>query len=143
MADAKGVIASVDGRYALVRMDDTGCGRCHEPGGCGGVNIGKMLCRTPAEFRAENPGGAVVGQHVSVVVPDGAVRNGALLAYGLPLLLMLIGAFLGSVLSGDLGAIVGAVCGVAASLPVLRYAQARNVTSAQFQPYISTGRTAK
>ena len=143
MADAKGVIASVDGRYALVRMDDTGCGRCHEPGGCGGVNIGKMLCSTPAEFRVANPGGAVVGQNVSVVVPDGAVRNGALLAYGLPLLLMLIGAFLGSVLSGDLGAIVGAVCGVAASLPVLRYAQARNVTSAQFQPYISTGRTDK
>lgn len=141
MADAKGIIASVDGDYALVRMDDTGCGRCHEPGGCGGVNIGKMFCSTPAEFRVMNSGKSVVGQHVSVAIPDGAVSKGALLAYGFPLLLLLIGAFSGSVLSGDLGAAVGAACGLVASLPALRYAQSRNATSRQFQPYISTGHT--
>ena len=139
MADAKGIITSVDGDFALVRKDDTGCGRCHEPGGCGGVNIGKMLCSTPPVFRVLNPEGSAVGQHVSVAIPDSAVSKGALLAYGLPLLLLLIGAFVGLGVAGDSGAVIGAVCGLAVSLPLLRYAQLKNATSSQFQPYISEG----
>ena len=139
MADAKGIVTSVDGDFALVRMDDAGCGRCHEPGGCGGVNIGKMLCSTPPVFRVLNPGGSAVGRQVSVTIPDSAVSKGALLAYGLPLLLLLIGAFVGLGIAGDFGAIIGAICGLAASLPLLRYAQLKNVTSRHFQPYISTG----
>lgn len=139
MADAKGIIASVDGDYALVRMEGTGCGRCHEPGGCGGVNIGKMFCSTPPVFRVASPENSLVGQHVSVAIPDGAVRKSALIAYGVPLLLLLAGAFLGSGLSGDGGAIVGAVCGLAASLPILRFAQSKNAARPQFQPYIRAG----
>ena len=40
MNETKGTITALDGDYALVRIADAGCGRCHEPGGCGGVNIG-------------------------------------------------------------------------------------------------------
>ena len=143
MVDAKGIITSLDGDYALVRMDDTGCGRCDEPGGCRGVNIGRMLCSAPTEFRVLNPERSVVGQQVSVAIPDGAVGTGALIAYGLPLLLLLIGAFLGLGVAGDLGAIIGAVFGLAASLPLLRYAQLKNATSRQFQPYIKTEQPGK
>lgn len=143
MADAKGIITALDGEYALVQMDGSGCGRCHEPGGCGGVNIGKMLCATPQVFRVLNPARSAVGEHVIVMVPDGAVRRGALLAYGLPLLLLLIGAFTGLGAAGDLGAAVGSVAGLAVSLPILRFSQVRNAASRQFLPYIDSGASGK
>jgi len=143
MADAKGIITALDGEYALVQMDDSGCGRCHEPGGCGGVNIGKMLCATPQVFRVLNPAKSAIGQHVIVTVPSGAVRRGALIAYGVPLLLLLIGAFVGLGVAGDLGAAVGSVAGLAASLPILHLSQVKNSASRQFQPYIDSGPSGK
>ncbi|MFT3850488.1 MAG: SoxR reducing system RseC family protein [Propionivibrio sp.] len=143
MADAKGIITALDGEYALVQMEDSGCGRCHEPGGCGGVNIGKMLCINPQVFRVLNAGQSAVGQRVSVTIPDGAVRNSALLAYGLPLLLFLLGAFVGFGAAGDLGAVVGSVSGLVVSLPILRSVQLRHAASRQFQPYIDSGASGK
>lgn len=139
MSDATGVVTVVDGDYAFVRMDEAGCGRCHEPGGCGGVNIGKMLCSTPQEFRVLNPGKSVVGERVSVVVAEGAVRHGAFLAYGLPLLMLLVGALGGSVIAGDSGGILGAVCGLLVAFPFLRSAQRKSATDLRFSPFIKTG----
>ena len=43
MIEAKGIVVSVEGAQAEVRLDETGCGRCHEEGGCGGHNLGAML----------------------------------------------------------------------------------------------------
>lgn len=138
MADAKGTITGLDGAYALVRMDDAGCGRCHEPGGCGGVNIGKMLCTTPQVFRVLNPDRSNIGQRVDVAIPDGAVRKSALLIYGVPLLMLLAGACVGFGMTGDLGAVVGAGLGLVASYFVLRIAQVKSSASHQFQPYIAS-----
>ena len=41
--EASGTVARIDGDYAIVNMDQTGCGRCHEEGGCGGNNLGNLL----------------------------------------------------------------------------------------------------
>lgn len=139
MAETKGMITALDGEYALVRIDDTGCGRCHEPGGCGGVNIGKMLCAPPQVFRVLNRGKRDVNEHVSIAIPEGAVRRGAFLAYGLPLLMLLAGAFIGAGVAGDPGAIIGAVGGLVLAFTVLRLVQANKTTGAQFQPYIDAG----
>lgn len=138
MADAKGTITALDGAYAFVRMDDAGCGRCHEPGGCGGVNIGKMLCTTPQVYRVLNPDRSAIGQRVDVAIPDGAVRKGALLAYGVPLIMLLAGACVGFGMAGDLGAVVGAGLGLATSFFILRIAQIKSSASRQFQPYIAS-----
>lgn len=128
MLDAAGTIIALDeesGKYAVVRIDDGGCGRCHEPGGCGGANIGRMLCTTPRDFRALNPQGVALGARVRVAIADGAVRRGALTAYALPLLALLVGAMAGSAIAGDLnrdaGGIVGALVGLVAGwLPLWR-----------------------
>jgi sigma-E factor negative regulatory protein RseC len=136
MIDAQGTISALDGEYAIVRMDEAGCGRCHEDGGCGGNNLGKMLCSTPRTFRVLNPGKAAVGDSVRVAIADGAVRRSAAYAYGLPLLALFGGALGGASLAGDLGSIFGGVGGLLAAWFGLRRAQLRGTADPRFQPYI-------
>ena len=136
MIDAKGTITAVNGDTAEVLMDETGCGRCHEEGGCGGHNLGKMLCSSPRRFLVHNPGNSAVGDRVTVVVAAGAVRRSALLVYVVPLLALLVGALGGSALAGEIGAIVGAIGGLLGAWLILSYAQARCTPDRDFRPYI-------
>ena len=110
--EASGTVAQIDGEYAIVHMDQTGCGRCHEEGGCGGHNLGNLLCRSVRSLRVANPGQARVGDRVRIAVADGALRRSASLAYGLPLLMLLGGALAGSAAYGEGGAMLGALGGL-------------------------------
>jgi sigma-E factor negative regulatory protein RseC len=136
MINAHGTIIELDGEYALVRMDESGCGRCHEPGGCGGNNIGKMFCSAPSVFRVLNPEQTAVGVQVTIAIAEGVVRHSAMLAYGLPLLALFLGAFCGSIVAGESGSIIGAVCGLLVAWTVLRFAHRLRSPGRQFQPYI-------
>jgi sigma-E factor negative regulatory protein RseC len=136
MIEAKGIVVSVEGAQAEVRLDETGCGRCHEEGGCGGHNLGAMLCRNPRIYQVNNPAGAEVGQRVTVVVAEGAVRRSALLAYGLPLFALLLCAALGQAVAGDLGAIAGAGLGLLSGWGLSRNLQRRAGAEGWHQPYI-------
>jgi len=136
MIDAPGTITALDGEYAIVRMEESGCGRCHEEGGCGGNNLGKLFCNTPRTFRVLNPGASGVGDRVNVVIADGAIRRSALLAYGLPLLALFAGALAGLALGGDGGAMLGAVIGLSLSWLALRQMQRHAAPDARTQPYI-------
>jgi len=136
MIDALGTIVALDGEYAIVSMDETGCGRCHEQGGCGGNNIGKMFCNAPRTFRVLNPGSSAIGDRVTVVIAEGVVRRSAALAYGLPLLALFAGALIGSSLAGEMGAIIGAIGGLSCAWMGLRYAQLRGSPDKRTQPYI-------
>ena len=78
--EASGTVAQIDGEYAIVHMDQTGCGRCHEEGGCGGHNLGNLLCRSVRSLRVANPGQARVGDRVRIAVAVGALRRSASLA---------------------------------------------------------------
>lgn len=136
MIDAQGTITAVNGDTADVLMDETGCGRCHEEGGCGGHNLGKMLCASPRTFRVRNPGNSAVGDRVTIVIAAGAVRRSAMLVYVVPLLALFVGALGGSALAGETGAIVGAISGLLGAWLVLRYVQAHGAPDRHAQPYI-------
>ncbi|MEI7613047.1 MAG: SoxR reducing system RseC family protein [Betaproteobacteria bacterium] len=136
MIDAKGIVTSVEGDYAIVQMDEAGCGRCHEDGGCGGHNLGKMLCSTPKTFRVLNSGNASAGDHIAVSIDAGAIRQSALLAYGLPLLCLFVGAFSGLFFLGETGAIGGSIVGLVGAWGGLRYTQQRKTASLHAQPHI-------
>ena len=136
MIDASGTITALDGDYAIIRMDEAGCGRCHEPGGCGGNPLGKVFCSVPRTFRVLNPGNSAIGSRVTVVIAEGSVRRSAILAYGLPLLALFFGAISGSTLAGEAGAIIGSLCGLFCAWLSLRYAQRRGVLDPRSQPYI-------
>ena len=136
MIDAPGKITAVDGDYAIVRMDETGCGRCHEPGGCGGDTMGRIFCSVPRTFRVLNPEHSAVGERVTIVIAAGAVRRSAARAYGFPLLALFAGAFGGSFLAGEAGAMAGAMAGLLCGWLALRYAG--RAPDGRSQPHIKT-----
>ncbi|GAB2903404.1 hypothetical protein GCM10027046_36000 [Uliginosibacterium flavum] len=108
---SEGVVTRIDGARAYVKvMRAGGCGRCHEAGGCGGVNQDESRAQ---EFLVMNSFGANVGQQVRLEIPDGATVMAALLAYGLPLLALVLGAAAASfVWQTDLAAALGAASGL-------------------------------
>jgi len=136
MIDASGTITALDGDYAIVVMDESGCGHCHEPGGCGGSTLVNALCSEPRTFRVLNPGKAALGSRITVTIAEGSVRRGALLAYGFPLLGLFLGASGGSALAGEAGAIIGSLCGLLCAWLGLRYAQRRRALDPRAQPSI-------
>lgn len=117
----KGVVSRVEADFAWVDVSVAqGCGRCHEPGGCGGVNIARPFGGGSQTVRVANGIGARPGDEVGVVVEDGVPLRAALLAYALPVVGVLLGAAAGVALvapggSVDLSAAIGAVAGGAAA----------------------------
>ena len=136
MIDAFGTITALDSEYAIVKMDETGCGRCNEEGGCGGNNLGKMLCSAPRTFRVLNPKRSAIGDRVTIAIAEGAVRRSAVLVYAMPLLALFAGAFCGTSVAGEAGAIFGAVSGLLLAWLGLRYVHRRPATDQNDQPYI-------
>lgn len=136
MTAAWGTVAAVDGEHALIRMDEGGCGRCREVGGCGGNKIASLLCSTPRTFRVPNPEQRAVGERVRVRVGEGLVRRSAWYAYAFPLLALLAAALAGSALAGEAGAIGGALLGLLVGWLGLRRVQRRDASDPRFQPSI-------
>lgn len=122
--EVSAVVTGLDGEYAFIEIKDTGCGRCHEPGGCGGgLKIGKKR-----QYRVPNPGNAIVGDLVTVSVPEGTIRRSALFAYGVPLIFFLAGAFLGMGLASETGAILGSLAGLLCAWLLVRFRTVKNST---------------
>lgn len=99
---AQGVVSRVEGEHVWVEVSVSGgCGRCHEAGGCGGVNIARPFGKALRELRLRNDVDASPGDRVSVVVDDAVPLRAALLTYGAPVLGVLLGAALGTLLAAD------------------------------------------
>lgn len=120
MAEVQAKVTSVDGDHALITIPGGGCGRCHEPGGCGGHNLTQIFCVSPKAHRVLNPANAKVGESVVVIVSERTFLRSALIGYGLPLSGLFAGACLGLVVAGDFGSMLGGVCGLFVAWAVQR-----------------------
>lgn len=127
----RGVVRAVENGEALVEIEQGGCGRCHEEGGCGGQNLTQMFCAGPKSYRVENTVGARPGDHVVVAVAAGSVRRTANLAYGLPLLGIIGGALAGTAFAGDTGGVAGALLGGGSVFAWVRH---RTMGAGNFSP---------
>jgi len=136
LATVRGVVRALDGQEAIVEVEQGGCGRCHEKGGCGGQQLTQMFCSGPKMYRADNPGGAGIGDRVQVAFGADAVRRSANLAYGLPVLSLLSGAGLGMQLAEDPGAMLGGVAGLVAAWIFLRRNTRPGSGKPRNRPYI-------
>ncbi|MCX9158280.1 SoxR reducing system RseC family protein [Niveibacterium sp. 24ML] len=112
----KAVVLRMEGAAAIVKLDaQGGCGRCAESGGCGSDVLGQLFgprCRT---YQAEALHPFAAGSEVEVSVEARAPLIAALLAYGVPLIGLLLGASLGALFGGDAAAAGGAVAGLVLS----------------------------
>ena len=61
----RAIVREINQADALVEIEQGGCGRCHEPGGCGGQQLTQMFCSTPKTYRVANEIGAGVGDRVT------------------------------------------------------------------------------
>jgi sigma-E factor negative regulatory protein RseC len=127
MAEMKGRVITLDGDHAFVRVSDEGCGRCHEPGGCGGANLARALCLPPRVYRVGNPRGAKPGEEVVVVIRDRTLFRSAVAGYLLPLSGLFLGAALGLESAGEAGSMIGAAVGLAAAFGVQRMRRVRDI----------------
>jgi sigma-E factor negative regulatory protein RseC len=76
-----------------------------------------------------DPLGVKAGEMVWVGYPAGSIWRGALDAYGLPLLLVLLGGLLGQLTySGDAGAALGAGLGLLIGLAVLSVSGRKSIS---------------
>lgn len=132
----RATVREIQDGLALVEVEQGGCGRCHEKGGCGGQQLTQMFCSTPRQYRVANNVGARIGDQVTVAVPAGSVRKSANLAYILPLTAAIAGALLGMPLGGDPGAMIGAMAGLLLSFLFIRRQAARKVDDPAFHPHI-------
>lgn len=131
-----GVVRATDGQQAEVEVEQGGCGRCHEEGGCGGQSLTRMFTSGPRKYLVDNQLGAAVGERVTIAIAEGSVRRAANLAYGVPLLSGIAGALLGTALYADPGGMLGAVLGFALAMVFIRHrAKNRSGNSAE-RPHI-------
>lgn len=123
----------------LVRLEfavNSGCGRCSEPGGCGGVSLAQPLCSKPKSMVVSDPIGLSVGDRVRVSIPDTMLSRGITRTYVVPLVLFFLGSFSGAALlpdllpmqwqvSNDIGGMIGAGLGLIAAWVQLSVSQRR------------------
>jgi sigma-E factor negative regulatory protein RseC len=96
---------------AWVRSESpTSCGACAGKG-CGNSLYARLLHPREPEYPVLNPIGAEVGEAVVIGIEDGAVYRAVFFGYLIPLFLLLLGAFVGSIW-GDLQAVIGTVAGL-------------------------------
>ena len=132
----RAVVRSLQGETALVEVEQGGCGRCHEEGGCGGQQLTQMFCSGPKTYRVINAVGAAIGDRVRVGIAPGSVSKTANFAYILPLTVAFAGAALGTSLSGDAGGILGAVAGLVIAFVYIRFRTRSDLGNPAERPYI-------
>lgn len=111
MQIATAVVRLVSGDVVEIEISSSGCGRCSEPGGCGGQNLSRALCGTPKRFWIKNSIGASTGDSVRVAIDSSGVHQAATITYVLPLGALLCGAMLGSMF-GNISSVIGGIGGL-------------------------------
>lgn len=133
-----GIVRALDGQQADVEVEQGGCGRCHEKGGCGGQSLTRMFASGPRRYRVDNQFGAAVGEQVTIAIANGTVRRAANLAYGVPLLAGIAGALVGTGLFGDPGGMLGALLAfLLAMIFVRHYSKNRSGNSSEHPHIVS------
>lgn len=131
-----GIVRALDGQQADVEVEQGGCGRCHEKGGCGGQNLTRMFASGPRRYRVDNQFGAAVGERVTIAIADGSVRRAANLAYGVPLLAGIAGALVGTALYGDPGGMLGALLAFLLAMAFVRHRSKNRSGNSSEHPHI-------
>jgi len=124
MIEAPGIVDEVGDTAVWVRLteQETGCGRCHEPGGCGGVRIAHAFGKPNDRFRISDVTGFAEGDLVQLVADDRAALYAGLTSYGWPTLGAILGAAVGTRLDAEPGAAIGLGVGlVLAALMARRF----------------------
>lgn len=126
----KGVITSLDGKYAIVKVDKkdecSKCGMCLFPKNASSV-----------DFRVKNNLGASVGDSVTFATEKDAKLLGALLAFFVPLLLIVISAVVTYVfIKKEIWMLILSVISIVLWYTILAVIDKKLKNSVKFVPYL-------
>lgn len=118
----EGIVTRLEGERAFVQVArQSGCGRCHEAGGCKSGQREDPQAQRCNEYALENVCDARLGNRVTVEVPEGATLRAVLFAYVLPVLAFVVFSGLGQLVFGsDFGAFVAGLAGLGLAVFVMR-----------------------
>lgn len=122
MIEESAVIVALDGRFAWVESDRrSSCGSCAANKGCGTATLQKVMGKKRSRLKAINRAQAQIGDQVVIGLQEQALLRGSLYAYIMPILLLLVAAFISEVLFSNEGlTIVGGLAGLLFGFAVLK-----------------------
>ncbi len=99
MIEESAQVVAAEGEFVWVETQrQSTCGGCAANKGCGTATLAKVLGQKRTRVRALNRNGAQVGDQVIVGVEEAALLRGSLAVYAVPLLTLLAGSIIGSLL---------------------------------------------
>ena len=108
------VVTATGDRAEVEVVPGDACAHCGASGFC------NWSGRTYRLVAARNPVGALVGDRVVVRTPEQGRYRSAVVVFGLPVAMMVVGIVVGSLVWGDVGAAICAGIGLAVALGVLK-----------------------
>lgn len=143
MIEESAQVVAVEGDFVWVETQRQGtCGSCAASKGCGTATLAKVLGTRRTRVRALNGNGAQVGDRVVVGIEEAALVRGSLAVYAVPLLALLAGGVVGSLLSarllleGEGLSLALGVLGLVAGLGWLKGFSRRIRSDARYQPVV-------
>ena len=122
---------------------DSVCGACATRKACGTATLAKVLGQRQRCVRAVNGIGATVGDRVTIGLTEGALVQGSLVVYLVPVLGLLCGAGVGELLAGNIGAsqtepiaVLMGLTGMALGVAWVRRFARRIETDRRYQPVL-------
>ncbi|HKK54931.1 SoxR reducing system RseC family protein [Marinobacter sp.] len=122
------VIALKDDKAWVQTIRTSACESCSARSGCGQRVLARASSGRANQILVINHLNARVGDQVTVAIAESALISASLLVYGLPLVLMILGAVTGQhwLPHQDAGAIAGAVAGLVAGFGLAGIVQSRS-----------------
>lgn len=140
MLEENGQVVAVEPGGIWIESNRTSsCMSCSASKGCGQRALAEYASRRTEQLRVENPSELAVGvgDRVLIGIMEGSFLKASLLLYTLPLLLLFLGGYLGSLLSESEGpAIFGALTGLGGGLMLARMCGQRLSRSCRYQPIL-------
>lgn len=140
MIEERAVVAEAGAGYVWVEIQRrSACGACQASGGCGTATLAKAWGIRSMRTRALSTLSLQPGDEVIVGLADGVLLRGALLAYLLPLALLLAGALLGQAAFAGAGeelVILSGVLGLGLGFLAVRVMSRRFREDVRFQPVV-------
>lgn len=142
MLETEGVViqTGLDGAYVETSRASA-CGSCSSNQSCGTTTLSQLLGSKITSFKVLNPIGAAVGERVVIGLEESALLKSSVMAYLMPLALLLLGALAGIQLAPpdstpDVYSACGAGIGILLGFIALKRVTARGASARQFQPVI-------
>lgn len=137
MQQVVGVVRECDNKGRVwIEVEQSGCGRCSEPGGCGGVSIGQPLCSRKKRFCLADTLGLKPGDEVVVGIPDKVLLLSATAVYLVPLALGLVAAVAAHSVFGGSGSSLTDLAGFIGGLSAGWWLLSRMKPSAAARPVL-------